>query len=226
MGNFPSVAGPYVMIAVTDTGCGMDAGTRSRIFEPFFTTKEPGRGTGLGLSIVYAVVKQNGGEIWVHSEPETGTTFKIYFPQSDARPTAEPANPVNLVAPSETILVVEDDPTVRQFVHAVLERAGYRVICAEQGREAVEVYQQRENTIDLVLTDLVMPEMDGTVLASKLKNLNPAVRVLYMSGYAADADVRHGCLDGGIPLMQKPFSPNDLLKKVREALSQSAVAHG
>ena len=213
-------AGSYVMLGVSDTGCGMDVATRSRIFEPFFTTKELGGGTGLGLSIVYGIVKQSEGNIWVYSEPDKGTTFKIYLPRTEEQGTRleAPATADRIPGGSETILVVEDDEVVRQLVTRILQSGGYRMLEATDGSNALQICQQCEGQIELVLTDLVMPQMSGPALTEKLQELYPGIRIVYTSGYADDAIVRHGHLDPGMPFIQKPFSPNNLLQKVREVL--------
>jgi len=221
-----SGAGPgdYVMIAVTDSGCGMDAETRAQIFEPFFTTKEVGKGTGLGLSIVYGIVKQNKGNIWVYSEPGKGTTFKVYFPQVEERPNVPSHHgPLKLVvaAHSATILVVEDDDIVRQLVCAVLQKGGYQTISARNGVEALQICKQDDGRMGLVLSDLVMPEMSGPALTAKLSAVCPGLKALHMSGYASDAVVRHGYVGSSIPFIQKPFSACDLLRKVREVLDST-----
>jgi two-component system cell cycle sensor histidine kinase/response regulator CckA len=214
-------AGDYIMIAVTDTGCGMDAETQAQIFEPFFTTKEVGKGTGLGLSIVYGIVKQNKGNIWVYSEPGKGTTFKVYFPQVEERASvAAKSGPLKLVVAthSEVILVVEDDDIVRQLVCAVLQKGGYQTISARNGAEALELCKQDDGRIGLVLSDLVMPEMSGPALIAQLSAITPGLKALHMSGYASDAVVRHGYVGSSIPFIQKPFSAIDLLQKVRDVL--------
>ena len=219
--HFSVNAGPYVMLAVSDTGCGMDAATRSRIFEPFFTTKELGRGTGLGLSIVYGIVKQTGGNIWVYSEPGKGTTFKIYLPRTGELETrvVVPTMPSSgILGGPETILVVEDDAVVRQLICTVLRDAGYQLLEAPHGSDALQMCRRHNGSIPLVLTDLVMPQMSGRELIEKLRPLYPGIKVLYTSGYADDAIVRHGHIDPGMPFIQKPFGPGSLLRKVREVL--------
>ena len=208
-----------VILAVSDTGCGMDAATQLRVFEPFFTTKESGRGTGLGLSIVSGIVKQNGGTIELDTKPGEGTTFKIYLPSAEAAgPTAAPRLVVDGRTGSETVLVVEDDAAVRQFICTILQDAGYRVSAARHGDHALEIVQQREDSFGLVVTDLVMPHMSGPVLIEKLRRRAPEVRALYTSGYADDAVARHGDLDPVIPFIRKPFSSESFLQKVRETL--------
>jgi PAS domain S-box-containing protein len=226
--NEAKAAGPgQVILAVSDTGCGMDAATQLRVFEPFFTTKESGRGTGLGLSIVSSIVKQNGGKIELDTKPGEGTTFKIYLP------SAEAAGPIALERPvvegrigSETILVVEDDAAVRQFICTILQDAGYRVSAARHGDHAIEIVQQHEDSFGLVVTDLVMPHMSGPVLVEKLRSLTPGLRVLYASGYADDAIARHGDLDSNIPFIRKPFSSDALLQMVRVSLESPIAEEG
>ena len=214
-----------VILAVSDTGCGMDAATQLRVFEPFFTTKESGRGTGLGLSIVSSIVKQNGGKIELDTKPGEGTTFKIYLPSAEAAgPTAAPRLVVDGRTGSETILVVEDDAAVRQFICTILQDAGYRVSAARHGDHALELVRQHEDSFGLVVTDLVMPHMSGPVLIEKLRRRAPELRALYTSGYADDAVARHGDLDPVIPFIRKPFSSESFLQKVRETLD-APVAH-
>jgi CheY-like chemotaxis protein len=210
---------PHVMIAVTDTGCGMDADTRSRIFEPFFTTKGLGRGTGLGLSIVYGIVKQGGGEIEVMSEPGMGTTFKVYFPRCEAvRPAAGTARVSDMPAGSETILVVEDDSVIRNLVTMILQKGGYTVLKARNGKDALQICAETLAQIGLVLTDLVMPQMSGPELVHEIKSRIPEVKVLYTSGYADGSLMQDGNFDPEVPFIQKPFSPASLLRKVRQVL--------
>jgi PAS domain S-box-containing protein len=214
--------GPHLMLAVSDSGHGMDAETRSRIFEPFFTTKEVGRGTGLGLSTVYGIVHQSGGHIEVYSEPGQGTMFKLYFPRvpaaADGSQQASPAVP-QLPAGSETILVVEDDRPLRELVTLLLEKAGYQVLCETTAASALARAADQPGPIDLVLTDVVMPGMSGPELASRLAPLRPEAPVLYMSGYTADVIARRSLLPPGAWFLEKPFSEGDLLRKVREALT-------
>jgi two-component system cell cycle sensor histidine kinase/response regulator CckA len=211
--------GPYVMLAVSDTGCGMDQQTQARIFEPFFTTKAPGHGTGLGLSTVFGIVQQSGGTIWVYSEPGKGTTFKIYFPSVGNRKQQAEATPV--VRPStgsETILVVEDDQSVRGLIRSALKRAGYSVLEARNGAEALQLYESRGADVDLILTDIVMPQMSGPELANRFAAVRPDVRILFMSGNTARAVALDGVLDSKAPFLPKPFSPAGLTAKIREVL--------
>jgi diguanylate cyclase (GGDEF)-like protein len=212
--------GPYVMLAVSDTGHGMDAETRARVFEPFFTTKEPGKGTGLGLSTVYGIVKQSGGHIWVYSEPEHGTTFKIYLPRvEDAAETPVPhAQPLTPAGGAETILLVEDDGGVRSLARRVLESKGYRVLEARQGDEALAISAWYDGPIALMLTDLVMPGKGGRELARCFASVRPDMRVLYMSGYTDNAIFQQQVFDPGTAFLSKPFTPDELARKVREVL--------
>jgi signal transduction histidine kinase/ActR/RegA family two-component response regulator len=213
--------GNYVMLAISDTGCGMNRETRQRIFEPFFTTKAQGKGTGLGLSTVYGIVKQSGGNIWVYSEEERGTTFKIYFPQVTEQAEEYRRTTATFDAPqgSETILLVEDADWVRKLARQVLETAGYRVLEAASAAAAIRVIETSNGTrIDLVLTDVIMPGMSGNDMSKQLLAKRPDLPVLYMSGYTDDAVVQHGVLEPGINFIQKPFSPNALALKVRQVL--------
>jgi len=211
--------GPYVMLSVSDTGCGMDARDRERIFEPFYTTKEMGRGTGLGLSTVYGIVKQSGGSIWVYSEPGQGSTFKVYLPRVDAPESEVRRRPDTVLATgTETLLVVEDDEPLRSVAVRILQSAGYRVLSASTGAEALQLCGQSTSGVDLFVTDVVMPEMSGGELAERLHELNPRVKVLFMSGYSTNGLAHHGILETGRPVIIKPFSAVELTHKVREAL--------
>jgi CheY-like chemotaxis protein len=211
--------GQYAMLAVSDNGIGMDAETQERIFEPFFTTKETGKGTGLGLSTVYGIVKQSGGHIWVYSEPGHGTTFKVYLPVHNLSAQSEPA-PVEEIVPrgSETVLLVEDEDVVRGLARQILDQAGYSVLEASRGEEALDLCIAHPQPIHLLLTDVVMPQTSGKEVAERLRVLRPDIRVLFMSGYTDEAIVHHGVLDSDVEFIQKPFTPNALVKKVRQVL--------
>jgi len=212
--------GPYVLLAVSDTGMGMDAETQQHIFEPFFTTKEVGKGSGLGLSTVYGIVKQSGGNIWVYSETGKGTTVKIYLPRVDevAEEYKRTVALTDLPPGNETILLVEDDEMVRRLTRDVLTTSGYLVLEAASGSAAQIICEHHKDVIHLLLTDVVMPEMSGREVVNRLLPLHPEMRVLYMSGYAENAIVHHGVLNGGINFIQKPFGPQVLALKVREVL--------
>jgi two-component system, cell cycle sensor histidine kinase and response regulator CckA len=212
-------AGQYVVLAVSDTGRGMDEATRERIFEPFFTTKEPGKGTGLGLSTVFGIVKQSGGSIWVYSELDRGTTFKVYLPRHSAgRPAeAEPQAEPDLTPASGTLLLVEDHEQVRTLVHLLLEKQGYTVLAAASGGEALAAAAAHDGTIELMITDLVMPGMDGKELAGRLRELRPDVRVLYTSGYAQGMVEGHE-LDDGDAFLPKPYDQPELAAAIAGVL--------
>jgi two-component system cell cycle sensor histidine kinase/response regulator CckA len=214
----PQLPGPYVLLAVADTGIGMDAETQARIFEPFFTTKELGKGTGLGLSTVYGVVRQSGGHIWVYSEPGQGTTFKVYLPRAGqtARLQQPPASPAESLRGTETILLVEDEEALRGLTRSLLEESGYTVLEAELPEAATEIARRHRGTIHLLLTDMVMPGMNGRVLAANLASMKPEMKVVYMSGYTGFTHA--GLADPDISLLAKPFTRETLLRKVREAL--------
>jgi PAS domain S-box-containing protein len=215
--------GPYVLLAVTDDGAGMDEATMSRIFEPFFTTKAPGRGTGLGLSMVYGTVKQSGGSIWVYSEVGQGTSFKIYLPAMPGQAQAHEPRPAPAIAGGcETILLVEDEPAVRALAERVLAEGGYSLLVAADGRDALEVAARHDGAVDLLVTDVVMPGMGGRELAQRLDQLRPETRVLYITGYTEDTVVRHGLLHSGLAYLEKPFRPERLLAKVRQVLDRPA----
>jgi signal transduction histidine kinase/ActR/RegA family two-component response regulator len=211
--------GPHVMLTVTDSGIGMDKETQSKIFEPFYTTKNPGKGTGLGLSMVYGIVKQSGGSVWVYSEPECGTTFKIYFPRVDeaASPYTKTVRHEKLIG-TETILLTEDDESVRTLTRDVLQRYGYQVIVAADGKEAISISQKHRKKIHLLITDVIMPQMRGPDLAKKLMRKWPNLKVLYMSGYTDSVVLDSGFIDPAVHFLQKPFTPDLLASAVREVL--------
>lgn len=210
--------GPYVMLAVSDTGVGMDRATQAHIFEPFYTTKEKGKGTGLGLSTVFGIVRQCGGTIWVYSEPGKGTTFKVYFPRVDeAAEQDEEVGPSQLSG-TETILLVEDEDQIRTVARTILRDLGYRVIEARNAGEALLYCESHPGTIHLLLTDVVMPQISGPELAKRLVRDRPEVKVLCMSGYTDDALIRHGAVESGIAYLQKPITPKALGRKVRAVL--------
>lgn len=228
-GRFPYEVRPgdYALMAVTDNGMGMDEPTREQIFEPFFTTKPTGVGTGLGLSTVYGIVKQTGGYIWVDSEPDRGATFLVYWPVTDSRPAprAEPVRPTTMVPERpqlrRTILVAEDEDGVRRLVRKVLERMGHRVLEAASGRDAEDVASAHQGEIHLFFTDIVMPDANGREVADRIRLLRPDIRVLFMSGYAEAIIAHHGLLEEGIQLLEKPFTPADMARKVQQVLAGS-----
>jgi PAS domain S-box-containing protein len=218
--------GPYVLLAISDTGCGMDANTKQRLFEPFFTTKEKGKGTGLGLSTVYGIVKQSGGNIWVYSELGKGTAVKVYLPR-----VADKLQPEELkrtgerpAIGSETVLLVEDNESLRAVIQRMLCKMGYTVLTATSGAEALLASQRQQGEIHLLLTDVVMPEMSGPQLAEHLRRLRPTMRVLFTSGYTDDSIVHHGVLQPGMGFIEKPFSAADLAHKVRDVLDRALSA--
>jgi signal transduction histidine kinase len=219
--------GDYVMLSVTDTGAGMDEETKSHIFEPFFTTKGPGKGTGLGLATVYGIVRQTGGGISVESEPGKGSTFRIYLPQV-SEPidfTRSPSPPVAKSDNFETVLVVEDEEIVRELVCEVLEHQGYNVICARDGLEALNMAAEFDGTIHLLVTDVIMPHMNGHELADKLSKVRPEMKILYVSGYSDNDIGDHGILDPRFELLQKPFTPQTLARKIRDVILDGRYAY-
>ncbi len=221
--HYPARPGSYVMIAVTDTGIGMSEETQAHMFEPFFTTKEKGKGTGLGLATVYGIIKQSGGFIWVYSEVGHGSTFKIYLPRLDQesdRPVQPATPPARAPRGTETVLLAEDEPPVRAIARQVLERHGYTVLEAPSAESALDIAARYSGTIHLLLTDVIMPGMNGRELATRLADLRPDARVIFMSGYTDDAVVHHGVLDSGATYVQKPFTPDAIARKVREVLDR------
>jgi two-component system cell cycle sensor histidine kinase/response regulator CckA len=221
--NHPAVQpGPYVMLSVSDTGGGMDSKTMSRIFEPFFTTKPPGQGTGLGLSMVYGVVKQSGGYIWVYSEPGKGTTFKMYFPRVDepAESLLKPKVTTTFAKGEETILLVEDDDALRNLTLRLLRNQGYTVLEAKDGQEAIAMSTKYQETIHLLLTDVIMPGLSGTELAARLRGARPTLKLLCMSGYTGALITQQGIVNPDETLLQKPFTKSSLLGHVRNALEE------
>ncbi len=218
--------GPYVMLAVSDNGLGMDAATQNHIFEPFFTTKQMGQGTGLGLATVYGIVRQSGGYIWVYSEPGQGTTFKIYLPRVDEPlETSEPQQVmVTDLKGRETVLLVEDDHALREVISRGLKKFGYKILEAANGGEALMICERQKEAIQLLLTDVVLPQMSGRELAERLRSLRSDMKVLYMSGYTENAIVNNGILKDNVGFIQKPFKVNVLVQKIREILDTRPLA--
>jgi CheY-like chemotaxis protein len=217
--------GPYVMLAVSDSGCGMDAATQARIFEPFFTTKEKDKGTGLGLATVYGIVKQSGGSIWVYSEPGKGTTFKVYLPRSveEREEVAVAASRPATARGEETVLLVEDEPSLRPLISEVLRMNGYDVLEAGNGTDALKIAFEHGGSIDLVVSDLVMPGMGGAELIRRLARSQPEMKALFISGYTEGAALHQGVRTVGVAYLQKPFTPSALAEKVREVLEAKSV---
>jgi two-component system, cell cycle sensor histidine kinase and response regulator CckA len=217
------VAGDFVLLAVSDDGCGMDKETLANLFEPFFTTKDVDRGTGLGLATVYGIVKQNDGFINVYSEPDQGTTFKIYLPRHLSKtvslPEKEPDKPSE--RGHETVLLVEDEPSILKMTRMMLEREGYKVLAAGTPGEAIRLANEHAGEIHLLMTDVVMPEMNGRDLAKNILSLYPHLKCLFMSGYTANVIAHHGVLDEGVQFIQKPFAKQDLAIKVRGVLNEN-----
>ncbi|MCB0035866.1 MAG: response regulator, partial [Anaerolineales bacterium] len=215
--------GPRVMLAVSDTGQGMDTATQQHIFEPFFTTKGRGQGTGLGLATVFGIIKQHDGNIWVYSEPGHGTVFKIYLPLTEAANTPQETEYTQIEALQgrETVLIVEDEATVRQLVEETLRAQGYQVLVAENGDEGLALATVHKGTLHLLLTDVVLPDMDGRALYSTLTQQRPQLKVLYMSGYTDSAIIHYTELEDGVAFLQKPFTIHNLLRKLRGVLEKS-----
>jgi two-component system, cell cycle sensor histidine kinase and response regulator CckA len=215
-------SGPHVMLAVSDTGEGIAPDVLPHIFEPFFTTKEVGRGTGLGLSTVYGIVKQSGGNVWVYSQPGRGSTFKIYLPRVDepALVAAEPSQPA-AESGAETVLLVEDEPALRDLIKIALSGHGFTVLAVGNPGDAITLCKKHTAPLHLLLTDVIMPGMDGLALAKQVRKERPEIKVLYMSGYATNFIMHDGEVDPGTNFLEKPFHPRALLHKVREVLDSS-----
>jgi CheY-like chemotaxis protein len=217
-------SGDYVVLSIADTGIGMNSEIKQKIFEPFFTTKEEGKGTGLGLAMVYGIVKQSGGSIRVHSEAGAGTTFMVYLPAVEEFVKAQSNGSRHIEAPggTETVLLVEDEDMVRELVVEVLETEGYTVFSARRGAEALRLCAEQIMPINLLITDVVMPEMSGRELAEHLTARHPEIKVLFISGYTDDAIFRHGVQESNVAFLQKPFTTSELAAKVRSVLDADA----
>jgi signal transduction histidine kinase/DNA-binding response OmpR family regulator len=217
----PVRPGPYVMLAVSDNGSGMNEETKQHLFEPFFTTKVPGKGTGLGLAMVHGIVHQSGGYIWVYSEPGVGSTFKIFLPAADVKAVAAATSPIEpSTGGHETVLLVEDEDSVRFLAHRILERAGYRVVEASNPKNAEAIFAENPTAFSLLLTDVIMPDSSGPAMFARLARQRPGLRVLYMSGYTDDSVARQGMIDPATEFLQKPFSAESLQRRVRQVLDQ------
>jgi CheY-like chemotaxis protein len=216
------VPGEYVLLSVADTGCGMDQETLAHIFEPFFTTKEQDKGTGLGLATIYGIIKQNNGYIAVDSEPGQGTTCRLYLPRFQAETEVVQSQTATVQLPSgnETVLIVEDERAILELAVRILERLGYKVLSAESPRAALRLSQAYADKIHLLITDVVMPEMNGRELASKLATLRPEMKCLFISGYTSDVIASHGVLEENLNFVQKPFTITELAAKTREVLQR------
>ena len=219
----PVVPGKYVMLAVEDTGCGMDSKTQLRIFDPFFTTKEVGKGTGLGLATVYGIVKQTGGYIWVYSEVDQGTVFKIYLPRIEKtlQPVEQKAAELPVLKGWETILFAEDSESLREMGREYLQSIGYTVLPAASGKEALQQAKDFGKTIHLLVTDVVMPELNGPDLARQIVALRPEIKVIFTSGYTSETLAQRGSLDPSVAYIQKPYRPKALARRIREVLDGS-----
>jgi CheY-like chemotaxis protein len=219
-GRADCIPGEYVVLAVSDNGMGMDKGVLKNIFEPFFTTKKSGHGTGLGLSTVYGIVRQNNGFINVYSEPGQGTTFRIYLPRciDESALGQREKDEIRIKGGTETVLVVEDEAAVLNLSRGMIEKLGYTVLAARTVQEALSLVSEHDGRIDLLLTDVVMPEMNGKDLARRISDIRPGIKCLYMSGYTANVIAHHGILDKGIRFIAKPFSLRDLAARIREAI--------
>jgi CheY-like chemotaxis protein len=215
--------GRYVVLTVSDTGCGISLEIQSRIFDPFFTTKEKGKGTGLGLAMVYGIVKQSGGYVWVYSEVGHGAAFKIYLPAVEQRVenSEPPTASLEKFEGTETILLVEDETNVRELISQYLRDMGHTVVEASDGAEALEVAHRYRKPLHMLVTDMVMPKMSGRELADRLLEQYPQLKVLFISGYTSDTAARHGILEGEMAFLQKPFGLRDLARKIREVLNTS-----
>ena len=209
------------MIAVSDTACGMDANTKSRAFEPFFTTREDGQGTGLGLSTAYGIVKQSGGNVWIYSEPGGGSTFKVYLPRAKQDVEPSESEVPNGERGLETVLLAEDEESLRKMIREVLEAQGHTVLDAGDGREALSVSERYDGPIHAMITDVVMPQIGGSELAERLSSRRPNFKILYVSGYADNAILHHGILAPGVHFIQKPFAPEGLTSKLRKLLGST-----
>jgi len=220
-----ALPGPYVMLSFSDTGCGMERQTMERLFEPFFTTKEPGKGTGLGLSTVFGIVKQHNGYIMVYSEPGMGTTFKIYLPQAqEEKPSAgETSRKPDIPGGTETIIVVEDDDTVRALICRILRKCGYSVTAFSSARECLLAIERNPTPIHLLLSDVIMPEINGRQLHDRLSAMIPGLKVIFMSGYPYDVIAEHGVLMQGIHFISKPFAARDMTEMIRSVLDEGPV---
>jgi CheY-like chemotaxis protein len=221
----PVIPGKYVRLMVEDTGCGMDSQTQLRIFDPFFTTKELGKGTGLGLATVYGIVKQTGGYIWVYSEVNQGTSFKIYLPRIDgvSRAAGENLTELPVVRGTETILFAEDSESLREMAAEYLQSIGYTVLTAASGDEALLRANEFTGTIHLLLTDVIMPELNGPELAKQVALLRPEIKVMFTSGYASETLANRGSLDPAVAFVQKPYRPKALARRIREMLDGPAL---